>query len=257
MSGSRSTHRRLITTLVLGLVLALAPLGWWVTHRSGGPATYNSGAAAGLADGSPGSSTGVPASSPASVRKSSLPPSSSSVPSPSRSSGSTPSSSERPVASTRTAPGSSTRTGEPIRIRIASIDVAAPVDAVGVDRTGDMAIPDNVERVGWYRWGPRPGSGQGSIVLAGHVDSAVQGLGAMFRLRQISRGSSITVTTTSGRNWHYRVVALEEFPKTTIPLDKIFSRTGAPRLTVITCGGQFDASTRSYDDNIVVTGVPA
>lgn len=31
---------------------------------------------------------------------------------------------------------------------------------------------------------------------------------------------------------------------------------GSPRLTLITCGGPFDAEARHYRDNIVVTAVP-
>jgi len=35
----------------------------------------------------------------------------------------------------------------------------------------------------------------------------------------------------------------------------LFARTGQPRLTLITCGGAFNRTTRSYDNNIVVTAV--
>jgi hypothetical protein len=33
----------------------------------------------------------------------------------------------------------------------------------------------------------------------------------------------------------------------------VFDRGGNRRLTLITCGGTFDTSTRTYSDNIVVT----
>jgi hypothetical protein len=39
-------------------------------------------------------------------------------------------------------------------------------------------------------------------------------------------------------------------------LRQLFSGTGAPRLTLITCGGSFDAARRSYRENVVVTAVP-
>ena len=39
-----------------------------------------------------------------------------------------------------------------------------------------MDLPEDVDRVGWYRFGPAPGA-DGSAVLAGHVDDAEQGLG--------------------------------------------------------------------------------
>ena len=41
------------------------------------------------------------------------------------------------------------------------------------------------------------------------------------------------------------------------PLTQLFSTTGAPRLTLITCGGQFDAQRLSYLSNVVITAVPS
>ncbi|MEO9139281.1 MAG: class F sortase [Jatrophihabitans sp.] len=129
--------------------------------------------------------------------------------------------------------------------------------SVGVLADGDMEIPEDIDTVGWYRFGSAPGASAGSIVIVGHVDSAERGEGAFFRLRNVSKGAPITVVTGDGHVFRYRVVGLEQYPKTAVPLDALFSRGGSPRLTLITCGGSFDASQRSYRDNVVVTAVPA
>jgi hypothetical protein len=55
----------------------------------------------------------------------------------------------------------------------------------------------------------------------------------------------------------FTVIAREVHPKTKIPLDRYFARDGNVRLTLITCGGPFDASTRHYRDNVVITAQPA
>jgi hypothetical protein len=68
-------------------------------------------------------------------------------------------------------------------------------------------------------------------------------------------GARITVTGTDGAVRGYRVVGRETYPKSAIPLQKYFARDGEARLTLITCGGPFDASARSYRDNVVVTAV--
>src|SRR4051812_47170645 len=61
----------------------------------------------------------------------------------------------------------------PTRLRIAKLGLDAAVDPVGVDeRTGDFAVPASVDLVGWYRYGPGLEARAGSIVVAGHVDSA-------------------------------------------------------------------------------------
>ena len=93
-------------------------------------------------------------------------------------------------------------------------------------------------------------------MLAGHVDSARDGLGAFFTLRAIRAGATITVTLASGQHRTYRVIGREIFDKKNVPLGALFSRTGPERLTLITCGGSFNRSKRSYVDNIVVTAVP-
>ncbi len=153
-------------------------------------------------------------------------------------------------------PGPIGRGPGPVSVAAPSVGIRAAVYPVGVDAAGEVAIPERVDTVGWYRFGARPGSAQGSTVLVGHVDSAVQGAGAFFRLQEIKRGARIALTLPSGRTAAYHVVAREAFRKGSVPLDALFSLTGAPRLTMITCGGSFDPRARSYRDNVVVTAVP-
>lgn len=144
----------------------------------------------------------------------------------------------------------------PARLELPSLDVSSAVQPVGVDGEGDLEIPEDVAEVGWYRFGPRPGDPAGSMVLSGHVDSAEQGKGAFFRLRDLAPGDPVVLRGSDGKTWRYRVVSREEWPKSEVPLDRIFSRSGAARLTLVTCGGGFREDIRSYQDNIAVTAVP-
>ena len=146
----------------------------------------------------------------------------------------------------------------PKQLRIDRLKLTARVDAVGIDAaTGDFAVPPSVDEVGWYRYGPGLEATTGSIVIAGHVDSAEQGKGAFFRLRELAPGDAVTVTGGDGVIRTFTVVAREIFAKTAVPLERYFARDGAPRLTLITCGGPFDARTRHYRDNVVITAQPA
>lgn len=119
-----------------------------------------------------------------------------------------------------------------------------------------MRIPRDARRVGWYRFGPRPGGGVGSVVLAAHVDSRTQGLGAFYPLREADRGDRVVMTSTGGRRWTYRVVAREVFRKRALPLEDLFRRDGREVLTLITCGGPYLADAGGYQDNVVVSAVP-
>ncbi|WP_155370660.1 class F sortase [Catellatospora vulcania] len=142
----------------------------------------------------------------------------------------------------------------PVRLRISAMGLDARVQAVGIDpRTGDFAVPPSVDSVGWYRFGPGLEATGGSIVIAGHVDSAAQGKGAFFGLRELDAGDQVEVGDRAARVVRFQVVAVEQFRKTKIPLARYFARDGALRLSLITCGGPFDEASRHYRDNIVVT----
>jgi hypothetical protein len=160
-----------------------------------------------------------------------------------------------PVTDGRPAPASAALDA-PARLRIPALDLDAAVDPVGIEAaTGDFAVPPSVDRVGWYRFGPGFSAPDGSIVVAGHVDAADQGKGAFFKLGTLKAGDTVTLTGPGGRTRAFEVVARERYTKTAIPLDRYFARDGGARLTLITCGGPFDAETRHYRDNVVVTAV--
>jgi sortase (surface protein transpeptidase) len=134
--------------------------------------------------------------------------------------------------------------------------VDAAIVPVGVDASGSMAIPAEVDAVGWYRFGPAPGDSAGAAVVAGHVDSKEQGAGALLPLRRVGVGDRVTVTTVDGDDVAYRVVGKETIVKQRLPVQRLFARDGAPRLVLITCGGPFVPELSSYRDNLVVVAVP-
>lgn len=159
------------------------------------------------------------------------------------------------VASPTLAPAAAA-SGPPVLLTIPALGVNAPVDEV----LSDGAVlhpPDDPSRVGWWIGSSPIGASTGSTVLVGHVDSAAQGEGALFELTQLDQGSLITSQTADGAAAQFTVTARAVYPKTTdLPAD-LFRATGPPQLVLITCGGDFDANTGSYTDNVVVTATPA
>lgn len=144
----------------------------------------------------------------------------------------------------------------PTSLRVGSIGVDAPVEPYGVNPgTGEMDIPNNLRDVAWYEYGPIPGE-EGSAVLAAHVDLAGQGPGVFFELREVEPGDRVVVGFSDGSSRDFVIRARVTYDKDELPLDTIFSRQGASVLTLITCGGGFSPSTRSYDSNVVAYAVP-
>ncbi|WP_088320347.1 class F sortase [Kineosporia sp. R_H_3] len=215
------------------LVLAVAaPLGWWLTRPSS-------------AEGVAVTSVGAPSPSASSPSAPASPSASSARPA-------VPQVTARPA----TPADGSRPTTNPVSISIPGIDVRAAVDPVGVEKDGSMVIPRSVDRVGWYRYGPPPGSDAGAAVVAGHVDSKAQGPGALFRLREVGVGDRVDVRLADGRTVRYEVVGKETLVKKRLPTERLFARDGAPRLVLITCGGPFVPELSSYRDNLVVVAEP-
>jgi hypothetical protein len=226
-------RRRLLPAVLVaaGVLVAVAvPAGWLVTRP---PRTVGADAAEALARPAPAPAPASPAAGRSRVAVPARP--------------QVPVRDGRPRAGSRPAP---------VEVRLPELEVAARVVAVGVTGDGQLEIPADVRTVGWYRYGPRPGDPSGSVVLSGHVDSAEQGRGAFFALGRLRPGDAALVRTGDGRTWRYRVVAREQWGKRAVPLDRVFGRSGAPRLTLLTCGGGFREDVRSYRDTVAVTAVP-
>jgi LPXTG-site transpeptidase (sortase) family protein len=145
--------------------------------------------------------------------------------------------------------------GGPSRVKLGRLGVDAPVSAIGIDlKSGALGIPEDIKRVGWWRDGAEPGATTGTVLLAGHVDSATEGAGAFYALKSARRGDVVTLQA-GGKTLRYRVTGLRRVAKAALP-SSIYTRTGPPRLILVTCGGPFDARAGHYRDNIIVTAIP-
>jgi hypothetical protein len=146
--------------------------------------------------------------------------------------------------------------GPPGWLDLPTLGVRARVQNV-VTTDGILGVPDNPAEVGWWTGSVPAGSSTGSTVIDGHVDSAVTGEGALFRLTELALGDRISLTATTGLVVPYRVTGRRVYVKHQgLPAD-LFATTGPPRLVLITCGGPFDSTTRNYQDNIVILATPA
>jgi hypothetical protein len=145
----------------------------------------------------------------------------------------------------------------PVRVALGSVGIDAAVRPVGVATNGQMQLPPDPRVLGWYRFGPVPGADDaGSAVIAGHLDSQRFGVGPLVRLRDVAPGDTVEVEMSDGSWTTYVVEGLTRFDQQALP-DELFSRSGAERLRIITCGGDYDVDAGQYEQNLVVTAVPA
>ncbi|HLR94300.1 MAG TPA: sortase [Jiangellaceae bacterium] len=176
-------------------------------------------------------------------------------PTPSRPAGPDPSATEGPIDIRETNPGAVTPdpVTTPVRLDYPDRDITLEVDPVGVAQDGQMEIPEDADRAGWYRFGPGVGDGKGTVVIAAHNGSFTTGVGPFHYLRQARPGDVIELSGADGTVATYDVVSTASEAKDVIDLAAYFERDGRPTLVLITCGGQWQEDVGSYSDNIVVT----
>jgi hypothetical protein len=146
----------------------------------------------------------------------------------------------------------------PTRLRVPRLGIDAPVVPATVQPDGLLAVPTDVDTIGWWSAGAAAAAPSGTVVLAGHVDSARQGAGAFFGLRTLQLGDRVILTSSADDHTAaYTVAARRQYPKSALPSGEVFGQLTTPRLALITCGGSFNPKTRHYSDNIVVYAVAA
>jgi sortase (surface protein transpeptidase) len=139
--------------------------------------------------------------------------------------------------------------GQPVRLLIPSLKIDAPVEALGVDRSGAMQVPRNLWNVGWYRAGPSPGA-PGDAVMDGHV--GLPGSPLVFSgLAKLAVGADVIAVLGNGTRSRFTVSSKRSWPANSHPAG-LFSVDGQPRLSLITCTGAYDGGSQTYADRLVV-----
>jgi LPXTG-site transpeptidase (sortase) family protein len=139
---------------------------------------------------------------------------------------------------------------EPASLVIPSIGVTTALVHLGLTGSGALQVPPTTTVAGWYTGSPRPGS-IGSAVIAGHIDS-VTGPGIFYRLSQLRRGARVYVKRADGTLAVFEVTQVRSYEKDDFPTTAVYGAVPDPELRLITCGGTFDYTTRSYLSNTVV-----
>ncbi len=140
----------------------------------------------------------------------------------------------------------------PVALSIPAIGVRSNLLTLGQNHDGTVQVPPlgRDSRAGWYRYSPTPGQ-LGPSVILGHIDSAKYGPGVFFKLGALRPGNAVTITRADGATAVFRVDRVAEYAKDHFPTLQVYGNIDHAGLRLITCGGKFDFSARSYDDNIV------
>ena len=144
-------------------------------------------------------------------------------------------------------------------IILPSAGIRAAVVQVGLTHDGAMGSPDNPFVVGWFNRSAIPGQ-LGNALLGGHRDYQDRDgrvdVGVCWKLDETRVGDQLIMfDQAASRYYVYDIVDIATIRPDSEEAVKYLSQTRESVVTLITCSGDFDDDTNSYEERIVVVAL--
>ncbi len=141
-------------------------------------------------------------------------------------------------------------------VSIASVGLRARMVSVGT-RRGQVLVPPDARRVGWWRGSMPPTAHAGSTLVVGHIADPHGRPGALTVLAGVRRGARIR-TRWHGRVQWWRVSRISYTPRTRDLPARVWRTSGSHILNLVTCAHRviYPDGYYHYRDNLTVTAVP-
>jgi sortase (surface protein transpeptidase) len=123
---------------------------------------------------------------------------------------------------------------------------------LGFNEDLSLQVPPDAATIGWFSRGSAPGT-DGPAVFASHINYAGK-KGGFADIGQLAAGDEVVVHRADDTSVVFVVDRVERASKKAFPTAAVYGPTSRPEIRLITCGGAFDASTRNYEDNVIVFG---
>jgi len=146
---------------------------------------------------------------------------------------------------------------KPVSIFVPEADIDAPIETTEIIN-GQMISPSGPWVVGWYRESGRLGEAN-NIVMAGHLDYWGVGRAVFYHLGSLGKGDGIQVLGADNSMHAYEVEwkrKIDAADAANGGIQEIVGKTDEERLTLITCGGDYDRKTQEYKERTVVRAKP-
>ena len=137
-----------------------------------------------------------------------------------------------------------------MQLKIDAIEVDAEIEVLEVVN-GEMQDPTTADQASWYKDTGRLGV-DGNVIIAGHLNYWGIPEGVFFRLDQLEKNDVIELTDEDGELYRYQVTWVKNYPSDEAPPKDVVDGTGKELLTLITCGGEWNANAVEYNERTVV-----
>ena len=156
-------------------------------------------------------------------------------------------------------PSSGPRFATDWELILPSAGIRATVVQVGMAPGRAMGAPDNPFVIGWYHRSAVPGE-PGNALLGGHRDYRDRdgnvGIGVCWELDETRVGDQLIMHNQSANRYYvYDIVDKATLQPGAEETSVYLSQTRESVVTLITCSGNFDEETNSYDLRIVVVAL--
>jgi len=141
----------------------------------------------------------------------------------------------------------------PERVVVDAAQVDAGVEILEII-DGVMEQPTGPELVTWYKETGRLGE-DNNVVIAGHLNYWGVPEGVFFYLDQLREGDRMEVTGDDGKMYVFEVEWVRQESNLAPPDVEVIGPTDVPSLTLITCGGEWNAGISEYDERTVARAV--
>ena len=140
----------------------------------------------------------------------------------------------------------------PAEVDIPKIEARSSLVELGLNADQTVQVPpvETPMQAGWFTGAPKPGE-PGPAVVLGHVNGGGQA-GIFAKLHELAAGDEVLIKRTDGTTARFTVNRVDQVSKDHFPTDEVYGNTEGPELRLITCGGAFDRSAHSYEDNVIV-----
>lgn len=141
----------------------------------------------------------------------------------------------------------------PVKLQINSVGIVANMTQVGLTKENDIGTPSNIAQASWYTGSNSPAHETGSAIVVAHVGTD-RNPGVFAKLSDIKPGALVGLTMGDGKTNAYKVTQSEDVPSGSVNMTKYLTNDGHSKLLyLITCTGDYNARTHTYDNRLIVS----
>lgn len=138
----------------------------------------------------------------------------------------------------------------PSRLIIPDIGVNAFMESRGLTKDNAVDVPKSLWNVSWFNKSSRPGS-PGPAMIVGHYSS--YGRAVFANLHKLKVGQKILVRDDNNQVYTYAVRSIDSYPQAEVPMAELLGdKQSKPRLSLITCGGQYIKGAHDFTNRTVI-----